>query len=332
MNSTDSSLSRLKKTAPVLTAIAAMVTLASCAHLPGSLTREASKPAEPQAVAQVPEQAKKPPETPEPKPLYEWNGDGRQVSHIEIDVDTQQARFFDGADQIGWTTVASGLKSHPTPTGSFDVLERVSDKRSNLYGKIYNSRGKLVKSDAKKGRDPIPAGGRFVGAKMPYFLRLTYDGIGMHAGRIPVPGFPASHGCIRMPKQMAPILFDHVSAGTAVTIVGNGPDYGNYAERQRIARAQRAAERPPEIQTAAVAEPTPPSAPALYRPKQVSIDALAPMPTTEVMRQSGDIAATAAEENALASTPALYRPPETSALAPQTDTEIAPPSVGQDGQ
>jgi lipoprotein-anchoring transpeptidase ErfK/SrfK len=187
-----------------------------------------------------------------PEALWEWNGDGRRVSHIWIDVDEQRARFYDGAEQIGWTTIASGLDSHPTPVGKFAVMEKKSDKRSNLYGKILNAKGRVVKSDAKYGRDRIPPGGRFEGAKMPYFMRLTYDGVGLHAGRIPVPGFPASHGCIRMPGEVAPLLYRHVDLGTPVTVTGAGPDYGNYAEQQRLARAARIAA---EAEAAATAPP-----------------------------------------------------------------------------
>ena len=76
---------------------------------------------------------------------------------------------------------------------------------------------------------------------MPYYLRITYDGVGLHAGPIPRPGHPASHGCIRLPAKMAPVLFEHVGVGTKVSIVGNGPDYGNYAQKQRALAAERAA-------------------------------------------------------------------------------------------
>jgi lipoprotein-anchoring transpeptidase ErfK/SrfK len=53
---------------------------------------------------------------------------------------------------------------------------------------------------------------------MPYWMRLTSYGIGMHAGVIPKPGEAASHGCIRLPKPLAPILFEVVKEGTPVTI------------------------------------------------------------------------------------------------------------------
>ncbi len=186
-----------------------------------------------------------PESTPKPQSapgrLYEWQGDGRKVTRVLINTDEQKAFFYHGDAQIGWATVATGVSKFPTPTGQFEVIEKKADKRSNLYGKIYNSAGRVVKSDARMGRDAIPAGGRFAGAQMPYFLRLTYDGVGLHAGSIPRPGQPASHGCIRLPKSFAPVLFRHVNHGTPVTIVGNGPSYGNYAEQIRIAARERAA-------------------------------------------------------------------------------------------
>ncbi len=159
---------------------------------------------------------------------WEWSGDKRQITHIWIDTDTQKARFYDGPEQVGWSYVASGVKKFPTPTGKFAVIGKEKTKESNLYGKIYDAEGKVVVSDAKRGRHKIPPGGRFAGAKMPYFLRLTYDGVGLHAGPIPRPGHPASHGCIRLPAPLAERLFTQVAPGTQVTITGSGPDYGDY--------------------------------------------------------------------------------------------------------
>lgn len=198
----------------------------------------------------LPDPVPEPQETPKPGKLYEWTGDGRRLSRIVINTNEQKARFYDGKDQIGWTTIASGVSKHPTPRGEFTILEKVAKKRSNLYGKIVNSKGKVIKGSATD-KDPIPPGGRFVGASMPHFMRMTYDGIGMHAGPIPRPGSPASHGCIRMPKTLAATVFKHVDNGTAVTVIGNGPDYGNYGER--IAR-QKAEERARRAAAAAAAE------------------------------------------------------------------------------
>lgn len=209
-----------------------------CGYLP-TLKQEKPKGVEPvQAEAPKPEL---PMEAQEVRPAkgtrWEWKGDKRKISHIWIDVDSQKARFYDGKEQVGWTYVASGLKTHPTPVGQFTVMGKEKTKESNLYGKIYNAEGRVVVSDAKRGRNPVPAGGRFAGAKMPNYLRLTGDGVGLHAGPIPRPGHPASHGCIRLPAPMAERLFSQVSIGTPVTITGSGPDYGDY-------RAKLAAQGP----------------------------------------------------------------------------------------
>lgn len=224
---------------------ALVLNLSGCTELTRMLARAEPQPApEPQVVEQpdpTPAPIPEPQEKPKPGKLYEWDGDGRQVTHIVVDTNEQKARFYHGDAQIGWTTVASGVSKHPTPVGEFEVLEKVQNKRSNLYGKIYSKGGSVVRASAKAGTHAVPAGGRFEGARMPYFMRLTYDGIGLHAGPIPRPGRPASHGCIRMPSKMAPILFKHVGMGTRVSIVGKGPDYGNYAARARAEAAERAA-------------------------------------------------------------------------------------------
>ena len=229
---------------PFLATLAALVlqfgTL-GCVHLPsfaeGLLADAKGSDEEGQAEVQPAVQSAPPPpvlpmEPQEAPPAkgkrWEWSGDKRQISHIWIDTDAQKARFYDGPEQVGWSYVASGVKKYPTPTGKFAVIGKEKTKQSNLYGKIYDGDGKVVVSDAKRGRHKIPPGGRFAGAKMPYFLRLTYDGVGLHAGPIPRPGHPASHGCIRLPAPLAERLFTQVAPGTQVTITGSGPDYGDY--------------------------------------------------------------------------------------------------------
>ncbi len=187
-----------------------------------------------------------PPEQPpalakKPAGLFEWNGEGKGISHIKINTDEQKAYLYQGKDQVGWTYVASGITSFPTPTGEFKVIQKVQNKVSNLYGKSYTAEGKLANSDFKNGRDMVPAGGRFEPAKMPYFMRLTNDGVGMHIGPIPKPGRRASHGCIRLPAKMAPIIFNNVGIGTPVSIVGSGPDYQTYLAQDRKKAAANAA-------------------------------------------------------------------------------------------
>lgn len=207
-------------------------------------------------------------------PLYEWKGDGRSITRIIVNTNEQKARFYSGNEEIGWSTVATGLPKYPTPTGRFQVSEKVENKRSNLYGKVYGKGGRVLRSSVKVGRDPIPDGGRFEGAHMPFFMRLTDDGVGLHAGPIPNPGQPASHGCIRMPSKIAPVVFRHVSNGTSVTIEGKGPSYGDYVAKQRANAARRAEERRIAEQRAAeakkaqqVAQATPSAPDATSKPE-----------------------------------------------------------------
>lgn len=148
--------------------------------------------------------------------LYSWQGGSLSgPMAVRIDLSEQKAYFTRGGQPAGWTYVASGKSGFRTPTGSFRVTEKVRDKRSTSWGVIVNRHGSVVVSDAKSGRD---GGGRFVGAPMPYWMRFAGP-VGMHAGNIPNPGSPASHGCVRLPRSMAEILFGVVEIGTPVTVV-----------------------------------------------------------------------------------------------------------------
>jgi hypothetical protein len=187
----------------------------------------------------------------------EWTGGSKPITSMVINVDVQRAMLYNDKDLVGWTYFASGIPSFPTPTGDFKILEKVKDKVSNLYGKGFDKNGKVVNSDFKQGRDLLPEGGHFEPAKMTYFMRLTGDGVGMHIGPIPKPGRRASHGCIRLPSKMAPILFEHTSVGTPVTVTGNGPDYQTYlkqsAEKAKANSAKLAASKKKAAEAAAAA-------------------------------------------------------------------------------
>jgi lipoprotein-anchoring transpeptidase ErfK/SrfK len=154
-------------------------------------------------------------------PLYVWNGyrlPGAAGSplYVTIDLSQQKAYVFKNHETIAWSYVATGKHGYETPPGTYYIQEKQVDKRSNKYGAIVNSRGEVIKSNATAGVD---GGGRFVGASMPYWMRLTGYGIGMHAGPIPYPGAPASHGCIRLPYPMAQKLYAAAPSGTRVTVV-----------------------------------------------------------------------------------------------------------------
>ena len=139
-------------------------------------------------------------------------------SSLVLDLSDQRAQLINGdAGMVAMDyPIASGKKGYETPTGSYTILEKLKDKKSNLYGKIYDAAGEVVNADATAGVTPVPPGGKFVGASMPYWMRLTWTGIGHHIGN--VPRYPASHGCVRGYRKAVPTVFEKVKVGTPVTI------------------------------------------------------------------------------------------------------------------
>jgi len=98
----------------------------------------------------------------------------------------------------------------------FRITEKIKEKRSNLYGKILDANGNTVKASADSRKDSPPPGGKFLGASMPYWMRLTNSGIGMHQGI--VSRRYASHGCIRTHATAVPTVFEKTKVGTLVRI------------------------------------------------------------------------------------------------------------------
>ena len=88
-----------------------------------------------------------------------------------------------------------------------------------MYGKIVDARGNTIVADADADMR-VPPGGKFIPAPMHYFMRFS-GADGMHAGYLP--GYPASHGCVRMPQEYAVEFFNSVGVGTPVTVFGRTP-------------------------------------------------------------------------------------------------------------
>jgi len=137
-------------------------------------------------------------------------------SSIKINLATQRGFLMNGDEVVLDYPICSGTKSRPTPPGTFYILEKIVDKKSNKYGKIYDAEGSVVNSDADSTLDPIPEGGKFEGAPMRYWMRLTNDGVGHHIG--PVRRYPASHACVRGPSGTIPVVYSKVKTGTRVII------------------------------------------------------------------------------------------------------------------
>jgi hypothetical protein len=167
--------------------------------------------------------------------LHQWNDDqGAGKVAIRISLKDQIAEFTRGGRDIGWCYVATGKEGHSTRDGTYKISEKIADKHSNKYGWFEDELGNVTDGDAKAS-DRVPAGMVYVPAPMPFWMRLTSYGVGMHGGLIPEPGKPASHGCIRMPKEFVPLLFDAVLVGTPVVITHAPSKHGPRAVETRPA-------------------------------------------------------------------------------------------------
>lgn len=143
-------------------------------------------------------------------------------SKIIICLPQQRARLYVyGRVAMDWP-VSTGLSGRSTPTGAFRIMEKSKEHRSSRYGSWVVD-GKVTNSDAdvKKG---APDGAEFRGADMPNWNRLTWDGVGIHGGRV-VPGRRLSHGCIRTPFATARKLFSHTVVGMPVYVSQAVEDY-----------------------------------------------------------------------------------------------------------
>jgi len=140
----------------------------------------------------------------------------RTRSSVEIDLQEQMAWLIQDGRAILSTPISTGRSGHYTERGSFQIIEKERNHFSNMYGKIVDARGDTVVADADADM-AVPRGGKFVPAPMRYFMRF-HSATGMHAGYLP--GYPASHGCVRMPEENAIAFFNALQVGTPVHVFG----------------------------------------------------------------------------------------------------------------
>lgn len=137
-------------------------------------------------------------------------------SKIKINLAEQRAYYYKGATLVGVSPISSGTSGHRTPRGRFKVSEKDIDHTSSLYGVIKDTAtGATINSDADSRIHRAGPGEVFVHAPMNYFLRFN-GSIGMHAGYLP--GYAASHGCVRLPSRMAKIFYENSPHGTPVIV------------------------------------------------------------------------------------------------------------------
>src|ERR1700730_13596901 len=138
-------------------------------------------------------------------------------TRVIVNLTEQRAYLVEQGRVTLISPVASGKPGWPTPTGSFRICNKDIDHRSRSFGSVIDAYGRVVDSNATPASH-VPAGGHYSPAPMPYFMEFS-PAVGMHAGYLP--GYPASHGCVRMPRDFAALFFERVHTGTPVTVVGS---------------------------------------------------------------------------------------------------------------
>jgi len=149
---------------------------------------------------------------------FVWNDPGlvetglSEPVTVVVSLPQQRAYVYRGAALVAATAVSTGRDDKATPVGVYPILQKAEVHRSNLYAN----------------------------APMPYMQRLTWDGIALHAGKNP--GFPDSHGCVRLPTAFAKKLFEVTDLGTTVVVTDREVEPGALDIELTRTEAQRANE------------------------------------------------------------------------------------------
>jgi hypothetical protein len=141
---------------------------------------------------------------------YVWHPEASPAGPVVVIVSLPEQKMYvyRNGVRIGQSTISTGKKSHTTPTGMFTILQKKVSHQSNIYK----------------------------GAQMPHMQRLTWTGIAMHAGHLP--GYAASHGCVRLPIDFAEKLYSVTSNGTSVIITDDKFAPGETAQPGRLLSGQ----------------------------------------------------------------------------------------------
>jgi lipoprotein-anchoring transpeptidase ErfK/SrfK len=138
-------------------------------------------------------------------------------TRVIIDLSEQRAYLVEQGRVALVSPIASGKPGWLTPTGDFRIFNKDVDHHSRSFGSVIDACGRVVNSNATPN-SRVPRGCHYRPAPMPYFMEFS-PAVGMHAGYLP--GYPASHGCVRMPRDLAAMFFERVHTGTPVAVVGS---------------------------------------------------------------------------------------------------------------
>jgi hypothetical protein len=159
---------------------------------------------------------------------------------IAISIQKQNLKIYDAGGFYAETPISTGMRDHPTPMGVFSVIQKQKLHHSNIYS----------------------------GAPMPYMQRITWSGVAMHAGVLP--GYPASHGCIRMPMAFAVKMWGWTKMGARVVVTPGEMTPAGFSHpllvAQRVAPQPTAADTPGPDAPAAVKADKGADTPVIIKP------------------------------------------------------------------
>jgi len=204
---------------------------------------------------------------PTPPPAGYWHGEGVSgPAKIVVSLSEQHAYFYKGGQLVGESTVSTGKPGFSTPPGQYSVVWKDQDHVSTIFGDYVDDYGNVLKSNIDVRKDSRPPGGHYDGARMPYAMFFR-GGYAMHQGY--VPPYAASHGCIRLPAEMAAVFFNNAPYGTPVIV-----------KQEAVMRSVTVPALNPVVTT--VTPPAPryvrSTAPASVRPAPVRYTVSAPTP------------------------------------------------------
>lgn len=143
-------------------------------------------------------------------------------ARVRVELAAQKAKLLNRQGEVVIETdISSGKTGHETPMGRFRIMEKLENKRSNRYGRYLHPES-LQEIGFSWEMEKPPKGAIYEGFEMPYWMRLTKAGIGMHVGYVE-PDKALSFGCIRFPKDVQPMFFEKCLVGTRVDVVQGQP-------------------------------------------------------------------------------------------------------------
>jgi lipoprotein-anchoring transpeptidase ErfK/SrfK len=137
-------------------------------------------------------------------------------TRITVSLGRQRVYLHVGDEVAIDAPVSTGKRRAQTPTGEFAVMDKAASHRSNAHGDFVDRDGNTVRHGVSTRIDAAPSGTTFLVVPVEYYLQLNDEGLALHAGRLP--GYPAADTAVRLPADIAPLIFQRVKKGTPVKI------------------------------------------------------------------------------------------------------------------